>query len=295
MKVHIACFSGTGGTARAAESLREQLTALGNQTEKEHISMGNNEFCSLHPKHADMLVILFPVHAFDAPQIVYKWLQEYLQVGTVPKSAVVSVSGGGEIGPNRGSRIGLIRLLETHGSRVVHEDMLIMPSNFLIGYHDELSMHLLQAIRVKCSQIALQLHSGVEQRCSKQTRSRVFSAVSRMEQRWAHRFALSIRVRESCTGCEICSRLCPAANIVMENHRPRFRDQCSACYGCVYLCPEQALYSGNPTVLKQGYSLKQLERRMQEYKPGRWEPYCKGPHMKAVRAYLERIYLSAEK
>lgn len=294
MKIHIACFSGTGGTARAAACLKKELTALGNQTEKQRISLGTTEFCRLHLLQADMLIILFPVHAFDAPRLVYTWLQDYLEKGTVPKAAVVSVSGGGEIGPNRGSRSGLIGLLEAKGSKVVYEDMLIMPCNFLTGYHDELSMHLLHAMQIKCSQIAVQLHSGIEQRCGRQTRPWVFSAISRMEQWWAHRFARSIRVTESCTGCGMCSRLCPASNITMENNRPRFLDQCSACFGCVYLCPEQALYSTNPTVLKQGYSLKKVEQGMKGFRPGTWKPYCRGPHMKAVRVYLEDIYPSAE-
>jgi ferredoxin len=49
------------------------------------------------------------------------------------------------------------------------------------------------------------------------------------------------RVAESCTGCGLCQRLCPAENIKMENGRPVFLHRCEQCAACFSWCPQAAI------------------------------------------------------
>lgn len=48
-------------------------------------------------------------------------------------------------------------------------------------------------------------------------------------------------VSEKCIGCGNCVRLCPRANIILEDGKPRFSDNCEFCHACMQWCPEFAL------------------------------------------------------
>lgn len=51
----------------------------------------------------------------------------------------------------------------------------------------------------------------------------------------------------ACTGCGLCVRLCPVANIVMEGKRPRWQGHCEQCYACLQFCPVEAIQCGKAT------------------------------------------------
>ena len=47
---------------------------------------------------------------------------------------------------------------------------------------------------------------------------------------------------EKCTGCGICSRLCPASNISLdESEHPVWHHHCEQCMACLQWCPQQAI------------------------------------------------------
>lgn len=46
---------------------------------------------------------------------------------------------------------------------------------------------------------------------------------------------------EKCTGCGLCSKVCPAANIVIKDGRPEWQHRCERCTACLQLCPAEAI------------------------------------------------------
>lgn len=48
-------------------------------------------------------------------------------------------------------------------------------------------------------------------------------------------------VDSNCTGCEICTKVCPVGNIVMKDGKPVFGDSCNQCMACIQWCPAKAI------------------------------------------------------
>ena len=126
----IVYFSGTGSTARVPSQFEKafihygvevQTVALDRQITEDHI-------LSASEQAVDLLILIFAVHAFDAPEPVYDWISK-IPDGNGQEVAMISVSGGGEVWPNTACRAGCINLFEQKGYNVFYERMLVMPSN----------------------------------------------------------------------------------------------------------------------------------------------------------------------
>ena len=105
-KVHIIYFSGTGGTAFAAETLLDEFIDIGIAAKKTEIFQ--NDMPMLRAD--ETLVLMYPVHAGDAPTPIFKWISSLEESHGF--SSVIAVSGGGEISPNTACRVKPIKRLK---------------------------------------------------------------------------------------------------------------------------------------------------------------------------------------
>ncbi len=257
-RVSIVYFSGTGSTAKAAECFK---TAFG----RRRINVSCHEIfrSALRPDGktgADMLVALFPVHALNAPLPVYEWLDGAAHVDNIP-AAVISVSGGGEMTPNRACRLATIKCLQKKGYNVIHDSMLVMPSNILIRTADSLSARLLEALPLRVERLVDELLAGEKRRGRPDFLNRLLSRFGELEKVGAPWVGAAIKANAGCTGCGWCETNCPCGNIAMKAGRPEFRKSCVLCMRCMYGCPRKALRPGifKSFFLKDGFDLKVME------------------------------------
>lgn len=237
MKVLIAYFSGTGSTRYVAETFEKEFRSRNHSVEVRDTA-GN----TAPPPH-DLLVICFAVHACNAPVPVLKWVKNLPEADRIP-AAVFSVSGGGEITPNLACRLGLKKRLKKKNYQVVYEDMIVMPSNWIVGTKPVLIDRLLEVLPVKVSHFADDLLAGKSRQTRPGLGNRLLSLLGRLEPAGARRFGKKIRVNASCTGCGLCARECPAGNISMKESLPVFSNSCILCLKCLYGCPFHALAPG---------------------------------------------------
>ncbi|MGD9778420.1 EFR1 family ferrodoxin [Methanomethylovorans sp.] len=281
--IKIAYFSGTGSTARVAGAFENELNRRGLSVIRSEIRGGNLR----SDEKEDLLILLFAVHAFNAPRIVYQWIDSLPGARQIPV-AVISVSGGGEISPNTACRLSSIRRLEMKNYRVVYEKMMVMPSNWVMRTDDGLAIRLLWILPSKVERIVDELLQGVIRRIRPKLIDCVFSRIGEMEKTGARFFGRNLRVNDTCNGCGWCAKNCPSNNITMLNNKPVFEEDCILCLKCIYGCPKQAIGAGalKFIVLKEGYDLQALEKRMQGAQLAPVEDLAKGYIWKGVKEYL---------
>ena len=273
-RVGLIFFSGTGGTKRVTEAFEKELKGRGITVAVKNLGMSFQEKKEAPEqpelKEMDINILIYPVYAMDAPRPIYDWIGSVTGQEAGLKIAVLSVSGGGEVWPNKGCRNGCCEALENKGFQVVYDRMLVMPANVLVSYNDDLVMWLLNTVSQKAAQIVDDLLTGKIRR-TRFRKGPVIQWVSRTERENSSKFAQSLEITDSCTSCGWCVRNCPLQNIEITEPggKPKFSDRCVICTRCVYGCPGSAIKAKGPLALKHGFDLESVERRMEgvELKP----------------------------
>jgi ferredoxin len=287
IKVLIVYFSGTGGTERIANSFEAELIKRDYTASRIALDYSKTDKNYQSTKEilqaSDLVILIFAVHAFDAPDSVYDWIR---QTDTGSKRiAVISVSGGGDVWPNTGCRNNCCKALEDRGFEVVHEKMMVMPSNWVFETNDHLAMWLIKAVPDKVNKILDSLLDGKTRR-TRLKKGFMRNFLTSMEKRSAHKFAKELIIGGECSGCGWCSANCPVNNIILTGRRPAFGNECIMCFRCVYGCPHDAIKSESFMVFKKGFSLEEIEKRMEGIELEPVEKCAKGLMWSGAKNYL---------
>lgn len=268
-KVKLVCFSGTGGTKRFTSLLEASLIKNSCDVKVLYLETKSIETAkregTFNDNSYDLITILFPVHAFDAPEPIYNWIKSLPDCQGIPV-ALISVSAAGEFWINQACRIGLIKTLSKKGYDVFYERMIIMPFNILIATKETFSMRLLQLLPIKAENTAKEILELKCRRVKPQFKSRVLMCLGKVEKVTSRLFGKELRIKKSCTQCGLCAKSCPMGNIEMNHGTPHFGWHCVECFRCIYLCPTNSIYPliSRFMVIKGGYDLERLEKQLEK-------------------------------
>lgn len=239
MRALICVFSGTGNTLRVCERLAEELRGRGVDADIYSIREGADL-----PEAAgyDRLIVGYPVHAFNAPLPVLRFLRRLPQGGGTP--AYLVRTSGEPLRYNHASGITPRRLLVKKGYAVKADYAYVMPYNIIFRHSDGMAARMWRSVGLRIGADAGQVAEGTGERTRVGPLCRIASFVLRIEHPGMHLIGRHFRATERCVGCGTCARLCPQKNITMAEGRPKFGKSCAGCMSCAFNCPKDAVRTG---------------------------------------------------
>ena len=236
MRIAICFFSGTGNTAKVSSRLREELSGLGAYVDLKQIVKD-----SIPPSGYDCICIAYPVHAFNAPSPVLRFVK-MMPVSTVP---VYLIQTSGEpLQLNKAAVSAPSRLLERKGYDVKGFFWYVMPYNIIFRHSDGMAARMWRTASLCIHRDADAIVSLRECRWRIGIHARLVSSILRIEQPAMPLIGRGFTVSDKCIGCGECARNCPMENIVLESGRPVFGKSCAGCMGCSFRCPVDAVRIG---------------------------------------------------
>jgi len=261
--IRIDYYTGTGGSELIAKLLADKLKNDNLNVEINRIYRAN--IYDIKKLETDYYILIFPVHSFCAPKPIYEWV-EHLS-GNQCKTAVISVSGGGNIITNSACRCKTVKMLKKRNFNVIYEEMVRMPNNWMKAPDEKKYTSILSKLPNKIEDIA---QSVISEKRGKEIIywiDYLVSAFGELEKNVTYKFGNGINVLDTCSGCGLCAKNCCSSNIQTDSdlrNKPKFGNRCDMCLGCVYNCPQKALQPvwGAFQIDINGYDLRLMRQNV---------------------------------
>ncbi len=266
MKICIFYFSGTGNTEIITNLLQKELNNLNADVIVMKIETIIKKKIKVKTEKYDLIGIGYPIHAFNAPKIVYDFVHQ-LEFDEGKKAFTFRSSGDPFL--NGGSTKMLRNKLEEKGFDVFNENLSIMPTNVFLQFKDNLNKQLYQLAQIRIKKLAQDI---LEKKIHLQKNSIILTIISKlfsfMETTGAKWLGKYIKISDSCKKCFKCVRNCPTGNIIVIDDGGddggdatiKFDRSCNLCMRCIYECPTNAIHFRYFRFfeIKQGYNIKPI-------------------------------------
>lgn len=237
MKKIIYYFSGTGNSLRAARIIASEIGGA------RLISMRNVPE-DVPATDAEIIGFICPVYEWDVPKTV-KSFAEQLAINTKAYifmvATYVAVHGRcfetiEKALAEKGAKLNYGKSLRCVASQCIAYEPF-PPQRFMVPYSDRKAAKIGKEISAKKVRMFPHM-SPVSRRLYK----KMMVPFIDVEQEYDKGFFTS----EKCIGCEVCKKVCPCNNIIMQEGRPVWNHSCLGCNACVVYCPNKAIQFKTP-------------------------------------------------
>jgi len=205
---------------------------------------------------SEHLVVLFAIHAFNAPKTVMRFVRG-LPKNKFKKISLIGV-GCNDIWVNFGASNEIRKILKHKSYHIIVDEIIAMPLTFIMSFSEQVIKGQLGKAHDTTKIIAKNIMNGVVSHKEVPFVSHLLSKIGKIEPIAARFFGLELYANKSCNQCGLCVRECPERNIQLkDNGKIRFGFKCIMCLRCIYNCPQKSIA---PRVsrfipLKNGYSI----------------------------------------
>lgn len=219
-------FTGTGNSLYVAKELDETIISIPQVIKEERLEFS-----------ADSIGIVCPVYGHEMPGMVKEFIRraclktEYL---FVVLTYGAHHGGVAEIAD---------RFIRDAGKKADYITTIEMVDNFLPAFDMKEQMAEDKQVEKHLEEIRTAIREkrrGVQKAgLAEKTVHKMYTKMvnNAPETVWA-----AFQVTKECVGCGICTRVCPAGCIRLENqYAVHSKEGCQACYACVHACPKMAV------------------------------------------------------
>lgn len=287
-KAIIYVFSATGNTALIANLYKQNLTSY--ETTIHKIRMENGIFVPYPaPEDYDLVGIAYPIHAFNAPKVVYDFCRMLPKVDAL-KTFIAKSSGEG-LSLNDYSSQKIIRLLERRGYVFCSERHYVMPHNIIFRHSPRLVKIEYTYARAYAKASCKEICAGKVDKVHKNFFAQWFLPILRIEWLYARLQGPLMRVdKKKCIHCNKCVNNCPLGNIKVARGAYKFGTNCAFCAACFFGCPKNAITIGilNGVKLNGSYNVEKTASDKSINVSGVLES-LKGIQRKSFTQYFSRV------
>lgn len=238
LRILLCYFSGTGNTKHVANILAQAF-----QRRKCKVDLHPITLHLIRKKISiydyDCIGIGYPVHAFNAPKIVFDFINS---LSTNSKKRLFLFRTAGDPLLHAGGTTIIRSVLARHGFKVFYERLFIMPANVLFPFNPRLSKQLLRHAESHARFMVKELNSQ-KMRLKSYPKWLHYLALlfSTLETWGTSRLFRYFHVNNQCNLCKICLQSCPMENISIQSNHIQYGRVCTFCLRCVYNCPQKAI------------------------------------------------------
>ena len=203
---------------------------------------------------SDTIALVFPVYMFGLPRIVGYFIKK-LSDQMKNKYIVALAVNGGTVA---GTLLSLERKLKAKGLRLSAGFSIKTPSNFIVEFtveEDEI-VCIFEESGKKVDEIASVIQSRAMPVIEKGTRKECIVRTGILNKFLAPLIPVmdtTFKTTGSCTGCGICTKVCPVDNLTLKDGAPKWHHRCQQCFACINHCPCNAIEYLKLSVGKKRY------------------------------------------
>lgn len=251
----IAYFSPTGNTKFLSNELKNSLYPNNTQL----IDIVHTNGCTIEKN--DHLIIMFSIHAFNAPPEVINFAKSILK-SRFNTISIIAV-GCNTTWINEAASLSLRKILISKGYKITLDRILAMPLTFVAKLPNNTCLKLVSDAQLEIKSISNDLKSNTTDNKVVSSKAKLLAYIGKIEKYAAKLFGLELHANKNCISCGLCWSSCPSQNIKEKNNKPKFGLNCSMCMRCIYKCPVNAInpYISRFIPLNNGYSVNNYTKQ----------------------------------
>ncbi|OPJ61379.1 EFR1 family ferrodoxin [Clostridium chromiireducens] len=251
MNTTIYYFSGAGNSLMVAKDLSEQLK------DSKIVQISKKNMSVINDTQSDKIGFVFPVYNFGIPVMVKNFIENL----KMSKDTYVFdiATCGGMVGSSHNQ---IEKILNKKGIKLAASFTVFMPGCDQLLFETASEEEQNKLFKDEKEQIYTIASAIKDNQHIKNKANPIMSSVYNLL--YAATFkpkamGKNFWTDEKCIGCGICSKVCPANNIVIQAGKPKWAQQCESCLACMQWCPQKSIQYKKSTVKRGRYHHPDIE------------------------------------